>query len=105
VSALAPTSDDRIIWDTWFAQYQLPVLTCANEAGTLAYSVGYELKRAYEACTPAGAWGWLWTREMSPFRQDAQFQEFVTRLGMMPYWEKYGPPDDCDLKDGKLSCR
>ena len=44
-------------------------------------------------------------REMSPFRRDARFQEFVTRLGMMPYWEKYGPPDDCDLKDGKLSCR
>jgi tetratricopeptide (TPR) repeat protein len=70
-----------------------------------AYDVGNGLQHEYEAQTPAGAWGWLWNREMSPFRRDPRFQEFVTRLGMMPYWEKYGPPDDCDLKDGRLNCR
>jgi hypothetical protein len=42
---------------------------------------------------------------MSPFRRDVRFQDFVTRLGMMPYWNKNGPPDDCDLKDKRLSCR
>jgi hypothetical protein len=28
----------------------------------------------------------------------------VTRLGMMDYWKQYGPPDDCDLRDGRLTC-
>jgi hypothetical protein len=45
-----------------------------------------------------------WLPEMRPFRQDPRFQAFVTRLGLMDYWQKYGPPDDCDLKDGKLTC-
>ncbi|MEO6153475.1 MAG: methyltransferase [Croceibacterium sp.] len=30
---LAPTSDDRIIWDTWQAMFRLPVCTVADEAG------------------------------------------------------------------------
>jgi acetylserotonin N-methyltransferase len=36
VSALPATSDDKIIWDTWLAQYRLPLLTVADEVGTLA---------------------------------------------------------------------
>ncbi len=43
-------------------------------------------------------------RDCAPFRQDARFQAFTTRLGLMAFWQKYGPPDDCDLKDGKLTC-
>jgi hypothetical protein len=46
-----------------------------------------------------------WTPEYRPFRQDPRFQALVTRLGLMEYWQQYGPPDDCDLKDGKLTCR
>jgi TolB-like protein len=49
-------------------------------------------------------WEPLWTPEMRPFRRDPRFQAFVTRLKMFDYWNKYGPPDDCDLKDGKLTC-
>jgi adenylate cyclase len=49
--------------------------------------------------------GAYWLPEMRPFRQDPRFQAFVTRLGLMEYWKQYGPPDDCDLKDGKLTCR
>jgi 3-hydroxy-5-methyl-1-naphthoate 3-O-methyltransferase len=33
---LPPTMDDRIVWDTWLAQYRLPVLTVADEVGTFA---------------------------------------------------------------------
>jgi hypothetical protein len=46
-----------------------------------------------------------WGPEMRSFRQDKRFQALITRFGGMPYIEKYGPPDDCDLKDGKLTCR
>ena len=46
----------------------------------------------------------LWVFWMRPFRQDLRFQAFATRLGLMEYWQHYGPPDDCDLKDGKLTC-
>jgi TolB-like protein len=42
--------------------------------------------------------------ELRAFRQDPRFQELHTRLGLMEYWQQYGPPDDCDLKDGKLTC-
>jgi serine/threonine-protein kinase len=49
-------------------------------------------------------WGGLWVPEMRPFRRDPRFQAFVTRMGLMDYWNKYGPPDDCDLKNGKLTC-
>jgi adenylate cyclase len=50
-------------------------------------------------------WGPLWTPEMRPFRKDPRFQALVTRVKLIDYWEQYGPPDECDLKDHKLSCR
>jgi len=43
-----------------------------------------------------------WLPEMRPFRQDSRFQDYVARLGLIEYWKQYGPPDDCDLQDGKL---
>jgi hypothetical protein len=51
------------------------------------------------------AWGFIWMREMLPFRQDPRFQEFARRLRLFDYWNKYGPPDNCELRDGKLICR
>jgi 3-hydroxy-5-methyl-1-naphthoate 3-O-methyltransferase len=36
MSALPPTTDDRIIWDTWLSAYRQPVLTVADEVGTFA---------------------------------------------------------------------
>ena len=51
------------------------------------------------------AWGLLWLPEMRSFRLDPRFQGFVTRLNLIDYWKQYGPPDDCDLKDGKLVCQ
>jgi len=47
---------------------------------------------------------YLWTPEMRPFRRDARFQVFVTRLGLMEYYRQYGPRDDCELKNNKLTC-
>jgi TolB-like protein len=49
-------------------------------------------------------WAVIWKPELRPFRQDPRFLAFATRLGFMDYWKEYGPPDDCDLQDGKLTC-
>jgi tetratricopeptide (TPR) repeat protein len=57
-----------------------------------------------EAAVPGSAAAVLWAPEMRAFRQDPRFQALVTRLGLMEYWKQHGPPDDCDLKDGTLSC-
>lgn len=34
MTALQPTGNDRLIWETWLSQYRLPVLTVADEIGT-----------------------------------------------------------------------
>lgn len=36
MSALPPTNNDRIIWDTWLTLHHLPVMTVADEVGTFA---------------------------------------------------------------------
>jgi TolB-like protein len=46
----------------------------------------------------------MWLPEMRGFRRDARFQAFVTRLGLMEYYRQYGPPDDCEIKNNKLTC-
>jgi TolB-like protein len=50
-------------------------------------------------------WSFLWIPEMHPFRRDLRFQAFVERLGLVEYWQQYGPPDGCELRDRTLSCR
>ena len=45
------------------------------------------------------------TPELRAFRQDPRFQAVEARLGLLEVWQRYGPPDDCDLKDGKLTCQ
>jgi TolB-like protein len=47
----------------------------------------------------------LWGPELRPFRKDPRFQALVTRCGLIDYWKQYGPPDECDLRDGVLTCR
>ena len=76
-----------------------------------ALDLAYELTNAVlqELETTGMLPSWIhvatcWLPEMRPFRQDPRFQDFVTRLGLMEYWKQFGPPDDCDLKDGKLIC-
>lgn len=74
-----------------------------------------ELDFAYEAADRAlerfalsdmvgAAWGILWIEEMRAFRRDSRFQAFVERLGLVEYWSQYGPPDNCELRNGKLIC-
>jgi TolB-like protein/tetratricopeptide (TPR) repeat protein len=46
----------------------------------------------------------LWPPEMRAFRQDSRFQALATRIGLMDYWRQYGAPDDCELKNNKLTC-
>jgi TolB-like protein len=47
----------------------------------------------------------IWLPELKAFRQDPRFREFTTRLGFVDYWRAHGPPDGCELKDGKLMCQ
>lgn len=36
MTALPPTTNDRIVWDTWLTVHHLPVMTVADEMGTFA---------------------------------------------------------------------
>jgi acetylserotonin N-methyltransferase len=36
LTALPPTQDDRIIWDTWLTRFYFPVVSAADEIGTFA---------------------------------------------------------------------
>jgi TolB-like protein/DNA-binding winged helix-turn-helix (wHTH) protein/Tfp pilus assembly protein PilF len=87
---------------------------CAESASAYAVlgaiDMAYDLQNQCVDQTPAGlsksnAGITPWGPEMRAFRQDKRFQPLLTRIGAMPYFEKYGPPDDCDLKDGTLTCR
>jgi TolB-like protein len=40
----------------------------------------------------------LWIPEFRAFRQDARFRALATRLGLPPYWQRYGPPDAHDTQ-------
>jgi TolB-like protein len=51
------------------------------------------------------AWGFLWLREMLPFRQDVRFQALCRRMGLFDFWQANGPPDHCELSAGELVCR
>jgi len=41
---------------------------------------------------------------MQPYRRDSRFQDLVTRLGFIDYWQREGLPDSCDLQNRKLVC-
>lgn len=43
-------------------------------------------------------------RELLPLRQDPRFQLLCRRMGLFDYWSKYGSPDHCELRSGKLIC-
>jgi hypothetical protein len=58
-----------------------------------------------ESGTIGVAWPFLWMREMLRFRQDPRFQSMCRRMNLFDYWNKYGAPDNCELRAGKLICR
>jgi hypothetical protein len=39
---------------------------------------------------------------VTAFRQDPRFQDFTAALGLIDYWKETGPPDNCELRDGRL---
>ena len=46
-----------------------------------------------------------WLPEMRAFRADPRFAELTRQMGLMPYWQKYGPPDGCLIRGTALECR
>ncbi len=62
------------------------------------------LEHFAQSGTIGAAWGFLWMREMLPFRQHPTFQSTCHRMGLFEYWNKYGPPDNCELRGGELIC-
>lgn len=63
------------------------------------------LARLRRLGTVGGAlWTGLWIPGMLPFRLDPRFADLADALGLTEYWQEYGPPDGCELRDGKLIC-
>jgi len=46
----------------------------------------------------------FWQPEMRPFRADPRFAELTRRMGLTAYWQKFGPPDGCQLQGATLRC-
>ena len=44
----------------------------------------------------------IWLPELRLFRQDRRFEDFTVRLGLLDYWKERGPPDNCELGNGRL---
>ena len=90
---------------TQIASKRLAVWYTRLNALDLAYhAANCALDRLVKSEKVGMAWGILWTPLMYAFRRDARFQAFVERLGLMEYWAQYGPPDKCELRDGRLIC-
>jgi TolB-like protein/tetratricopeptide (TPR) repeat protein len=70
-----------------------------------AYRLADELRLEFSEQNPTNAWSWLWSPDLQAFRRDPRFDGLTTRLGLKAFWNKHGPPDDCELTGGKVSCR
>ena len=46
----------------------------------------------------------MWFPSMQLFRQDPRFSGFMKELGMFAFWDRHGPPDGHDIRDGRLIC-
>jgi TolB-like protein len=79
------------------AAYLYVLLGAVDQAYDVASRCQVEL-----GLQPADIWG----PEMRPFRLDPRFDAFMRRTGrhIFEYWEMYGPPDDCEIKNNKLTC-
>jgi TolB-like protein/DNA-binding winged helix-turn-helix (wHTH) protein len=47
----------------------------------------------------------LWDDDMRPFRRDPRFHDFVARLNYTMLWQRNGLPDDCSMREAKLTCK
>jgi TolB-like protein/Tfp pilus assembly protein PilF len=56
-----------------------------------------------ESGTVGAPWGVLWMNEMASFRSHRRFRSFAARLGLLPYWQHYGPPDGHEWRSGAIA--
>lgn len=73
----------------------------------LAYEIAQHRLEDFERTGVMAVVGFLpqlWLPEQRALRQDPRFPDFVARLGLLDYWQRYGPPDDCELRGGRLCC-
>ena len=91
----------KLTRNDWVAKVWL--MTWYSQLGRtdLAFAMGEELIALFGAQAPVNAWSWLWAPQTRGLRVDPRFHSFVTKLGMIPYYEKYGPPDNCELAGGR----
>jgi TolB-like protein len=89
------------------ARRDLIVAWCMLDALDPAYELATLYLDDFERSGTGGGadWGVLWSPELRQFRRDPRFQRFVQRLNLFDYWKRYGPPDDCDLREDTLICR
>jgi tetratricopeptide (TPR) repeat protein len=95
---------------------QIPQQWIADSAATCtaayAYATAGMLDEAFDLanrCLPAPMGivvGSMWAPESAAFRRDPRFSGYVDRFGrhLIDYWQKYGPPDNCELRDRQLTC-
>lgn len=68
-----------------------------------AYACARRLLDAARASGEVGGeWWMLWLQEFRPFRRDPRFQELTAELGLKAYWQRLGPPDGHEFRDGQL---
>jgi TolB-like protein len=88
-----------------FFRRRLMVWYSSLEALDQAYDVIDDALAAFARKGTIGtAWTFLWMPEMRPFREDPRFQQLCARLNFFEYWNQYGPPDNHELRGGKLIC-
>jgi TolB-like protein/Flp pilus assembly protein TadD len=87
----------EIDFQSWYAQ-----LGDLDRAYAAADKIRAQFRK--EGKVPAAGWSWLWSRELEPFRADPRFQPYAASIGIMDFWNRFGPPDDCTLEQGKLTC-
>ena len=75
-----------------------------------AYDQAYEvMNRSLDDFAARGTvgltWGFLWLKELKGFRDDARFATLAARMRLPDYWQRHGPPDGYDWRDGRLVAR
>jgi hypothetical protein len=97
---LASADDDRV------KMFFVAALVMVGDLDGAYGTVERLVDRRLETIGARGVeWSEIWAPEMRPFRQDPRFAVLVTRLGLIDYWQRYGPPDECSVMGGQLSCR
>lgn len=99
VSAAAP--------EKFGPELSVHVLIWYTMLGEIDRAYGF-VERVLQYALPRNTLGlflpWLWLPELLPFRRDSRFQAIVARLGLVDYWKKFGPPDECVLRGDMLVC-